>query len=670
MEGGAGAAGANAGGGGGRGGGGGAGRGRGRGGRKKRGGGGENRPASAGSGQRPGRGAGAAAAALATVQPGRAVAGAISGQVCLICANDCHFFGVAACEHPVCGQCTLKLKVLYDDKRCTICKADVSKVAVVKGAETRFSSLDFRGLVHDKQWGVYFEEGAYEHYRFLKKITCPECQEQCQNVPALRKHCTAEHQLSYCDICLQNRKVFIHEQVPMTKEQLKAHSVAEHPGCQFCRTLFYNADTLYKHMTDKHETCHICTRRGIQYVYYKDYANLEDHFRKEHLLCEHPECLAKKFMVFADEVEQKAHNLEVHRNEFAKGDRRRMQKIDVNFTVAGSTTVAERSAERRGRGRGGGGAGRPQSAPQAGGGEGRRGHGRGRGGNPHQQNEAAPEPEPEPERDPAPEPEAFPELSPAEVKAKNAAMVSAMRTVLDGDAGKMGEMKRLSQRFRRKELGPEAFLDQMVDLVGLDGLGVFFDDMVALLAINDTERVLAAELRRLFRAKQQGAARQALSRRHFHREPAPVAAAAVPSAETAPPMRQARTGFDDAGGPGPALPMDDESFPGLRAGAAFPGLSSSDRSGGGGGDGGGNLRWTGGGGRGGLYQPGRSSAEDFPSLGGGAPAGGDYPALGGAPPASARGWVGSTPEREDPMSIAALKRRGKKTKKGVVIRIA
>ena len=73
--------------------------------------------------------------------------------------------------------------------------------------------------------------------------------------------------------------------------------------------------------------------------------------------------------------------------------------------------------------------------------------------------------------------------------------------------------------------------------------------------------------------------------------------------------------------------------------------------------------------------PGRSNADDFPSLGGGASAAGDdYPTLGGGAGGpggvGAAGWVGSTPAREDPMSIAALKKRGKKTKKGVVIRIA
>ena len=84
------------------------------------------------------------------------------------------------------------------------------------------------------------------------------------------------------------------------------------------------------------------------------------------------------------------------------------------------------------------------------------------------------------------------------------------------------------------------------------------------------------------------------------------------------------------------------------------------------------MRWTGGDGRGGIVQPGRSSAEDFPTLGGGPSPGGDYPALGGAGTVGGpkAGWVGSTPAREDPMSIASLKKRGKKTKKGVVIRIA
>jgi hypothetical protein len=268
-------------------------------------------------------------------------------------------------------------------------------------------------------------------------------------------------------------------------------------------------------------------------------------------------------------------------------------------------------------------------------------------------------------------------------------MVVAMRTALDGDAGKMGEMKRLSQRFRRKELGAEPFLEQMVNLVGLEGLKTFFDDMVLLLAMNDAEQMpVAVELRRMYRAKQQAAARDVLTRRHFHREPAPAPApqpaAASPAeagagAGAGTGRRPIHDGFDDLGGPGPSLAMDAQQFPGLSSSAPAQnrggGGATTSGGGGGGGGGGGNLRWSGSGGGGMGSNPGRSNADDFPSLGGGASAAGDdYPTLGGGAGGpggvGAAGWVGSTPAREDPMSIAALKKRGKKTKKGVVIRIA
>ena len=56
-----------------------------------------------------------------------------------------------------------------------------------------------------------------------------------------------------------------------------------------------------------------------------------------------------------------------------------------------------------------------------------------------------------------------------------------------------------------------------------------------------------------------------------------------------------------------------------------------------------------------------------------APPGGEaYPSLGGAPaPAgNSTGWVKPYSAEEDPLSLTSLKKKGKKTKRGVVIRIA
>ncbi|GFP93619.1 E3 ubiquitin-protein ligase hel2 [Phtheirospermum japonicum] len=79
-----------------------------------------------------------------------------------------------------------------------------------------------------------------------------------------------------------------------------------HPMCHFCRTPFYGDNELFTHMSTEHYTCHLCQRQNPgQYEYYKDYDDLEIHFRGNHFICEDEGCLAKKFTVFLSEAELK-----------------------------------------------------------------------------------------------------------------------------------------------------------------------------------------------------------------------------------------------------------------------------------------------------------------------------------------------------------------------------
>lgn len=59
-----------------------------------------------------------------------------------------------------------------------------------------------------------------------------------------------------------------------------------HPRCEFCKTRFYDAAQLHDHLVKDHYSCHICERQGILHKYYRDYTDLERHFRSEHFLCE------------------------------------------------------------------------------------------------------------------------------------------------------------------------------------------------------------------------------------------------------------------------------------------------------------------------------------------------------------------------------------------------
>jgi hypothetical protein len=461
--------------------------------------------------------------------PGPQLAGTGAGGACLICAGSSDFFGVGRCDHPVCGACMLKMQLLYKDKRCSVCKTEMDKVAIVQGKHTKFNDVDFGVLTHEKKWNVWIEEGDFlAQARMLNSFSCPVCASAFRDIGALKKHCSSAHALWYCEVCLKNRKVFLHEQKAMPKAELRAHSKEAHPSCQYCKTTFYANDDLFKHMSTEHFTCFICEQNGVRFQYYREYANVEDHFRQQHFLCEHPECLAKKFIVFPDQLGLNAHNLGVHKQQFDKGQRRNMKKVEVNFTVNGSTSqqqpshggTARQQQQQQGGGRGGAcyncgeighqsrdcphigsngpsrGRGRNVAAASDGGTEqgtdsGRmRGRGRGSqasrkqpgsaarggrgaamaalamlGGAGRQEQSGAPEPEPEPAPQLEPEPAAEIPLSPAEVKQRNRRMVAAMKSALHGDAALMEEMKNLSQCFRRGQMSASDFLAAVVALV-------------------------------------------------------------------------------------------------------------------------------------------------------------------------------------------------------------
>ncbi|KAA8536698.1 hypothetical protein F0562_029176 [Nyssa sinensis] len=167
-----------------------------------------------------------------------------------------------------------------------------------------------------------------------------------------------------CSLCLEGRKIFICEQKLYTRAQLNQHintgdsevdgSESErggfmgHPMCEFCRNPFYGDNELYSHMSTEHYTCHICQRQHPgQYEYYRNYDDLEIHFRREHFLCEDEACLAKKFIVFTTESEMKRHNAMEHGGRMSRSKRSAVLQIPTSFRYRRSG-----EQDRRGRGRG------------------------------------------------------------------------------------------------------------------------------------------------------------------------------------------------------------------------------------------------------------------------------------------------------------------------------
>ncbi|KNA19590.1 hypothetical protein SOVF_059880 [Spinacia oleracea] len=315
---------------------------------------------------------------------------------CAVCADTLEWVAYGPCGHrDVCSTCVARLRFICDDRRCCICKSDCNIVFVTKalGDYTRVVS-DFSKLpsqVKEGQVGSYwyhedtqtFFDDA-EHYKMIRamcRLSCNICdkasaEEQPQqdggyrkrqrfrNIGQLKAHLSHQHRLFMCDLCLEGRKVFICEQNLYTRAQLNQHKrtgdsevdgteserggFSGHPVCEFCRTSLYGENELYTHMSTEHFTCHICQRRNPgQYEYFKDYDDLENHFRHDHFLCEDEACLVKKFIVFQSESEIKRHNALEHGGRMSRSKRNAVLQIPTSFRYRSNNESGQHRGRRR-----------------------------------------------------------------------------------------------------------------------------------------------------------------------------------------------------------------------------------------------------------------------------------------------------------------------------------
>ena len=188
----------------------------------------------------------------------------------------------------------------------------------------------------------------------LLQKNCPDkdCDVIATSFGALSRHVKEAHYRFLCDICLKNRKIFCHEHTMYSKSELQDHyrgvkepqgstfiGMTGHPECEFCRTRLYDSDALYEHCRDKHESCHICARQNLQRWYY-NYDELWKHFKKDHFVCEAPDCLEQKFVVFSTAFDLKVHQAEIHGAQMSgqRAQRLKARQIDLGFQVAGHSS--------------------------------------------------------------------------------------------------------------------------------------------------------------------------------------------------------------------------------------------------------------------------------------------------------------------------------------------
>ncbi|KAI8914863.1 hypothetical protein DFJ77DRAFT_37610 [Powellomyces hirtus] len=268
-------------------------------------------------------------------------------ELCFICADTVTWYAIGECNHRVCHLCSLRLRALYKQKTCALCKTDLHEVVYTKEKKKLFQEFDLpRMAAHDRKLKIFFDSPEiYEDVMILLRFNCPDpgCDVACtEGWRELKDHVRKSHGMYMCELCTRHKKLFTHEHALYTRAMLDRHnrtgdpddpSFKGHPQCGFCRVNYYGQDELFEHCREKHEQCFLCQRNGVRNQYYKNYLEMEAHFQSDHYPCYDPECLEKKFVVFNSEIDLAGHQLEVHGNQKSKA---KGQHLDLTFTYAGS----------------------------------------------------------------------------------------------------------------------------------------------------------------------------------------------------------------------------------------------------------------------------------------------------------------------------------------------
>jgi hypothetical protein len=238
----------------------------------------------------------------------------------------------------------MKIRALQRNLCCITCKRELEHVICSDKANAKYEDFPMWGdsigpeFVLDQKSQMFFPSEYYKNkIQKLWVYKCKICPTVCRDVKSLRGHVAGEHNMHICLHCVENKQEFPAELKVYTQKQYETHlregdqdGSQGHPNCEFCKKRYYDSTALFVHLNKDHYTCHLCEKAGIKFKYYKDYKHLEDHFRSAHMLCDDPVCLARKFIVFDNEIDMEVHNRKYHPTFTVK----RATTIKLDFKVA------------------------------------------------------------------------------------------------------------------------------------------------------------------------------------------------------------------------------------------------------------------------------------------------------------------------------------------------
>lgn len=135
-----------------------------------------------------------------------------NNNTCVVCYKNVDIYSIGMCEHPVCYECSTRMRVLCRQNECPICRQDLPKVVFTREIKP-FHSLSGTNLL-DTRYDIYFSSlDIQEKFTELLANTCSICKEKMvfSSFNSLKDHMRQRHELHYCDLCVENLKVGLFE---------------------------------------------------------------------------------------------------------------------------------------------------------------------------------------------------------------------------------------------------------------------------------------------------------------------------------------------------------------------------------------------------------------------------------------------------------------------------
>ncbi|KAM3964417.1 LOW QUALITY PROTEIN: E3 ubiquitin-protein ligase ZNF598 [Aphomia sociella] len=269
-------------------------------------------------------------------------------STCVVCFKNVLYYSIGECDHPVCFECSTRMRVLCLQNECPICRQVLLKVVFTATIEP-YKELHYRTFTErlfERQFKIGFcSQDIKNAYDMLLENRCKHCDKlpPFRTFSMLSDHMRKVHERYFCDLCVKHLRIFTSERKCYTRQELAHHrrkgdlddtSHRGHPLCEFCEERFMDADELYRHLRKEHLYCHLCDADGRN-LYYASHPALAHHFRTDHYLCEEGDCAGEHLTaVFRSEIDLKAHRATVHGRGLARGAARQARTLELQFNIA------------------------------------------------------------------------------------------------------------------------------------------------------------------------------------------------------------------------------------------------------------------------------------------------------------------------------------------------